>query len=335
MVCRTCATCGAADRSLLGAKCGHKIRADPDLRWGRSRSRSYRSSDATAPGHRQARSRAASEGSRGDGSSGLSRTRRAAPARRQVWVSSVLRLSMGRRIRGCRGQGPLAPWQAGFEGWLLGRGYLPSAVVHRCWLLAAMSLWLQRRGLDGWGLTEERALLFVAERRAAGSKTWTSRSHRCLEVTPHLIGRLRTHKLASPISAQHDFVFAGRTGRGHDHRNIGGRVLARPVERAGLGSVHDDARGVLSAAPTFHSLRHTHASALIAHGWDIEEVRARVGHSSVATTQRIYVRRVRRGRPLRRTSQPPGASVRRGATVSGGPDERETCRHAPRQPTDS
>ena len=30
---------------------------------------------------------------------------------------------MGRRIRGCRVQGPLAPWQAGFEGWLLGRGY--------------------------------------------------------------------------------------------------------------------------------------------------------------------------------------------------------------------
>jgi integrase/recombinase XerD len=82
---------------------------------------------------------------------------------------------MGRRIRGCRVQGPLAPWQAGFEGWLLGRGYLPSAVVHRCWLLAAMSLWLQRRGLDASGLTEEHAVLFVAERRAAGLKTWAAR----------------------------------------------------------------------------------------------------------------------------------------------------------------
>jgi len=69
------------------------------------------------------------------------------------------------------------------------------------------------------------------------------------------------------------------TGRGHDHRNIGGRVLARAVERAKLSA----------PAPTFHDLRHTHASALIAHGWDIESVSARLGHRDVATTQRIYI----------------------------------------------
>jgi integrase len=38
-----------------------------------------------------------------------------------------------------------------------------------------------------------------------------------------------------------------------------------------------------------HALRHSHASALIAAGWDIAEVSARLGHSSIATTQRIYV----------------------------------------------
>src|SRR5450755_2557398 len=81
---------------------------------------------------------------------------------------------MGRRVRGCRARGPLAPWAAGFEGWLLGRGYLPSAVFHRCWLLAAMSLWLERQGMGASGLTSERAVLFVAERRAAGLKTWAS-----------------------------------------------------------------------------------------------------------------------------------------------------------------
>jgi integrase/recombinase XerD len=81
---------------------------------------------------------------------------------------------MGRRVRGCRVRGRLAPWQAGFEGWLLGRGYLRSAVFHRCWLLAALSLWLERQGLGAWELTEERALLLVAERRAAGLKTWAS-----------------------------------------------------------------------------------------------------------------------------------------------------------------
>jgi integrase/recombinase XerD len=81
---------------------------------------------------------------------------------------------MGRRVRGCTVRGPLAPWQVGFECWLLGRGYLPSAVLHRCCLLAVLSCWLERRGLDAWELTEERALLFVAERRAGGLKTWAS-----------------------------------------------------------------------------------------------------------------------------------------------------------------
>jgi integrase/recombinase XerD len=81
---------------------------------------------------------------------------------------------MGRKVCGCRVRGPLAPWAPGFEHWLLGRGYLPSAVFHRCCLLAVLSLWLERRGLDAWELTEERALLFVAERRAGGLKTWAS-----------------------------------------------------------------------------------------------------------------------------------------------------------------
>ncbi len=49
-------------------------------------------------------------------------------------------------------------------------------------------------------------------------------------------------------------------------------------------------RAKLSApAPTFHDLRHTHASALIAQGWDIESVSARLGHADITTTQRIYV----------------------------------------------
>jgi uncharacterized membrane protein len=46
---------------------------------------------------------------------------------------------------------------------------------------------------------------------------------------------------------------------------------------------------VVQPAPTFHDLRHTHASALIAQGWDIEEVSKRLGHANVAITQRTYV----------------------------------------------
>jgi integrase len=40
----------------------------------------------------------------------------------------------------------------------------------------------------------------------------TKRSRRCLEITPGLVSTLRRHKLASPYSKSHDFVFASRAG---------------------------------------------------------------------------------------------------------------------------
>ena len=103
-----------------------------------------------------------------------------------------------------------------------------------------------------------------------------------------MIATLRKAKLASQKSGDYDFVFVSRAGTPHDQRNVGGRVLSRAVTRADLGAVERDGEIVLPA-PSFHDLRHTHASALIAQGWDIAEVSARLGHSSVATTQRIYV----------------------------------------------
>jgi len=81
---------------------------------------------------------------------------------------------MGRRVRTATVRGPLAPWAAGFRDWLVGRGYLPSAVFHRSCLLAVLSRWLEREGLSARELTDERAELFLVERRAAGLSTWVS-----------------------------------------------------------------------------------------------------------------------------------------------------------------
>lgn len=116
----------------------------------------------------------------------------------------------------------------------------------------------------------------------------TARSRRCVEVTPALVSKLRAAKLAAGASGDHDYMFVTRAGTPHDHRNVGGRVLARAVKRAGLEAVERHGR-VVEPAPTFHNLRHSHGSALIAAGWDIEEVSARLGHSDVGTTQRAYV----------------------------------------------
>jgi integrase len=104
----------------------------------------------------------------------------------------------------------------------------------------------------------------------------TKRSRRTLEIGDHLGSELRRAKMAA---GGEGLVFVNRQGRPHDHRNIG-RILARAVEKAGLGG---------DAAPSMHSLRHTHASELIAAGWDLEEVSARLGHANVATTARIYI----------------------------------------------
>src|SRR6476620_9536056 len=40
--------------------------------------------------------------------------------------------------------------------------------------------------------------------------------------------------------------------------------------------------------PTFHELRHAHASALIADGWDLVSVSRRLGHASPNVTASFY-----------------------------------------------
>jgi integrase len=143
-----------------------------------------------------------------------------------------------------------------------------------------------------WGEVDldEQTVTFThqLDRRGQRVPLKTKRSRRCVEVTPALVSKLRAARVAVDRSGPRDLVFVTRNLTGHDHRNIGGRVLARAVKRAGLEAVKRDGQ-VVEHAPTFHSLRHSHGSALIAAGWDIEEVSARLGHSDVGTTQRAYV----------------------------------------------
>jgi integrase len=106
----------------------------------------------------------------------------------------------------------------------------------------------------------------------------TKRSRRTIELSSGLVMALRAHKLASEHSAPGDFVFTNRRGRPHDQRNIGGRVLARAIKRAKIAK----------PAPTFHSLRHTFASAWIASGGNVVELSAILGHTSPAVTAGVY-----------------------------------------------
>jgi integrase len=115
----------------------------------------------------------------------------------------------------------------------------------------------------------------------------TKRSRRTLEITPSLASELKAHKLAAYDCGDHDLVFVTGNGRAYDRRNVL-RILDAAAKKAGLGEVKDDEGKVIIPKPTVHALRHTHGSALIAAGWDIEEVSARLGHQDSVVTLRTY-----------------------------------------------
>jgi integrase len=175
-------------------------------------------------------------------------------------------------------------------------GRLIAAVAHTHRLLFEFAAETGGRLSECLGLTwkdidfEAESIRFEFQLSKEGKRVplKTRRSRRTLEVTPTLIAKLREHRRSTPYSGDHAFVFASRAGTGLDQGNIGQRVLKRAVTAAGLDAI-EVAGEVVVPAPTFHSLRHSHASALIAQGWDVAEASARLGHASTAITMQTYV----------------------------------------------
>jgi integrase/recombinase XerD len=64
--------------------------------------------------------------------------------------------------------GPLAPFQAGFAAELAESGYRRVTVALQLRLMAHMSAWLVREGLDAHALSPAALEQFWADRRAAG-----------------------------------------------------------------------------------------------------------------------------------------------------------------------
>ena len=103
----------------------------------------------------------------------------------------------------------------------------------------------------------------------------TRRSRRTVELPTALVAELRERRLREGASAD-TFLFRNRAGRPFDRRNLA-RELAVAAERAGI-----------APPPTFHDLRHSHASAWIASGGDLVELSARLGHGNPAITASVY-----------------------------------------------
>lgn len=104
----------------------------------------------------------------------------------------------------------------------------------------------------------------------------TTSSRRTIDLPASLVARLAALKLASDDTSPQGFVFASATGSALDGPNVAARGLRAACKAAGVPVVGP------------HALRHAHASALLADGWDLAAVSRRLGHSSVATTATFY-----------------------------------------------
>jgi integrase len=106
----------------------------------------------------------------------------------------------------------------------------------------------------------------------------TVRSRRVIEMPGSVVAALRAHRLRTDSTAPQDLVFTSRTGGPMEHRNVAQRGLERAYQRAKLKG----------RPPTFHELRHAHASAWIASGGDLVELSSRLGHRDPSVTASVY-----------------------------------------------
>lgn len=140
-----------------------------------------------------------------------------------------------------------------------------------------------------WGDVDlDAAMIEITHQLDATTRTRvtlkTARSRRPVAITEQLGSELRD--IRPDRVTKHQFVFCELDGRPYSQKQIE-RAIRRAAELAGLG---DEMSGaiVIEHAPTPHDLRHSHASALIADGWDVESVSRRLGHSNSAITLQTY-----------------------------------------------
>jgi integrase len=124
--------------------------------------------------------------------------------------------------------------------------------------------------------TEHIRVRFQMGRDGERRRLKTAAASRGVILMPQLAHELRRHRLASPFSDDGDLLFASSGGKTIGHRNLTARGLERACGRAALSGV------------TFHVLRHTFASLLIAQGHDPVFVSRQLGHANPAITLRVY-----------------------------------------------
>jgi integrase len=103
----------------------------------------------------------------------------------------------------------------------------------------------------------------------------TDAAKREVVLMPSLARMLREHRLRSPFSTAHDYVFTTARRTPLDQSNVR-RSFGRALQRVGLEKLR------------LHDLRHVAASAWIAAGVDPVTVSRQLGHADPAITLRVY-----------------------------------------------
>lgn len=131
-----------------------------------------------------------------------------------------------------------------------------------------------------WGDVDLRArtarIAMQLDREGQRQPCKTRNARRTLDLPGSLVATLAAHKLAAMSTSDDAPVFASVTGTPLNHRNVARRGLLAACKLAGVPVVSP------------HALRHAHASALLADGWDLPAVSNRLGHGSVAITASVY-----------------------------------------------
>ncbi len=175
-----------------------------------------------------------------------------------------------RLLEAAQGGGLYALWAV-----MLGVGLRPGEAIALTWPCVDLTIepavlhvrHYLRRGPDGMFLGAPK----------------TAHSARSLDMPAFVSDALRAHSEACQSPAEspwRDLVFPTGAGTPHGHRNLR-RALRRLCEDAGLPVL------------TLYDLRRTAGSLLVDAGVHLECVADLLGHSSVATTRRHYVRAVR------------------------------------------
>ena len=172
------------------------------------------------------------------------------------------------------------------------RAFLNTAQGHRFYVAYFLTLSLglrlgEVRGLK-WGDISGNTL--HVQRTLLGDKAIpkfgppkTKKGDRLLPIPPDVLGTLNDHRQAQerawakaePGWEDYDLVFT--TGRGTPPSRV---RLVEPFQKLSAKAEVSEIR--------FHDLRHTAASLWIASGMDVATVSARLGHSDINTTLRIY-----------------------------------------------